>query len=563
MNKKIILTIIGVITIALICLSAIQFYWLKNAIAVKEAQFERSVNEALTNIIYKLEKIDVTNKLKSHVISRGKSVSIFNTIDSINSIFAKEMEAMAYNYIPKTKKTKKIKKDTISNFAYEKSKIELSKPETSNIVKYFDTTTIFTEGDKSNENEHIENGHKTITVSEPKQDNFFTHFNRISSTADMLLKKTTLVTNVFDDIFNFKRFQTIEERINPMMLDSIIKIELKNKGIKTQVEYGIYSSIRKKMLIAKTGKYKKELLEKGYGVVIFPSDMYTYPEYLILYFPNQKQYLFTKMWTMLLISAILIIIIIFSFAYTIITIIRQKKLSEMKNDFINNMTHEFKTPISTISLACEALNDTDIKKSENLYQTYINIINEENKRLGNLAEKVLYTAIVEKGKLKLKKEEVNLHNVIQNVVKNFTLQIKKKNGFIRQYLNADKHIITADHVHITNIINNLLDNASKYTYQNPTIYIYTENIKNGIQIIIKDNGIGISIANQKKIFETLYRVHTGNIHDIKGFGFGLSYVKAIVEKHGGTINVESELKNGSKFIIFLPFNQTKTIEDEK
>jgi two-component system phosphate regulon sensor histidine kinase PhoR len=551
MNKKIILLIIGLITIALIGLTSLQLYWLQNAIAVKEAQFERDVNEALTNVIYKLEKIDVAHKLKNQIASKGKSTSIFNTIDSINNIFIREMEIMAYNYVPN--------KDTTLNFSREKSKTEISNPESVKVVTHFDTTIIYNENDKNKEKKFNENGH-TI-VNQNNRSNFLTQFNRVSNTADMLLKKSSLVSDVFDDMFNFKHFQTIEERIDPAMLDSLIEVELKNKGIRTQFEFGIFSTIRNKMVIEKTGRYHKELMSQKYEAILFPSDMYTYPEYLLLYFPNQQQYLFTKMWTMLLISAVLIIMIIFSFAYTITTIIRQKKLSEIKNDFINNMTHEFKTPISTISLACQALNDREIKKSENLYSSYINIISEENQRLGGLAEKVLYTAIIEKGKLKLKLEEVDVHEIIQSVVKNFTLQVEKKNGFIRLHLDAPKHKITADRIHITNVINNLLDNANKYTYENPAIYLSTASSEEGVSISIEDNGIGISKPNQKKIFETLYRVHTGNIHDVKGFGLGLSYVKAIVEKHGGTVSVESEIKKGSTFTLFFPFGQINKTEN--
>jgi two-component system, OmpR family, phosphate regulon sensor histidine kinase PhoR len=551
MNKKIILLIIGLITIALIGLTSLQLYWLQNAIAVKEAQFERDVSEALTNVIYKLEKIDVAHKLKNQIASKGKSTSIFNTIDSINNIFIREMELMAYNYVPN--------KDTTFNFSHDKSKIELSNPESVKVVTHFDTTIIYNDIGNNKEKKFSENGH--AITNQNNQSKFLMQFNRISNTADMLLKKSSLVSDVFDDMFNFKHFQTIEERIDPATLDSLIEVELKNKGIRTQFEFGIFSTIRNKMVIEKTGRYHKELMTQKYEAILFPSDMYTYPEYLLLYFPNQQQYLFTDMLTMLLISVVLIIMIIFSFTYTITTIIRQKKLSEIKNDFINNMTHEFKTPISTISLACQALNDREIKKSENLYSSYINIINEENQRLGGLAEKVLYTAIIEKGKLKLKMEEVDVHEIIQSVVKNFTLQVEKKNGFIRLHLDAPKHNITADRIHITNVINNLLDNANKYTYENPAIYLSTANSEEGISISIEDNGIGISKPNQKKIFETLYRVHTGNIHDVKGFGLGLSYVKAIVEKHAGTVSVESEIKKGSTFTLFFPFGQINKTEN--
>ncbi|MBC8490180.1 MAG: HAMP domain-containing histidine kinase, partial [Bacteroidetes bacterium] len=276
------------------------------------------------------------------------------------------------------------------------------------------------------------------------------------------------------------------------------------------------------------------------------------PDYLIVYFPYEKRFLITQLWGTLSISIIFIIVIILSFAYTIITILKQKKISEMKNDFINNMTHEFKTPVSTISLACEALGDKDIIKSEAVYNNYINVINEENRRLGSMAERILQSAYLEKGQIILKKEQVDAHEIISEAINNIQLQVEKKGGKIITNFNAESHIIEADRVHFTNVIFNLLDNANKYTPVTPEIIITTENSYSGIIISVKDNGTGISKTNQKKIFEKLYRIPTGNIHNVKGFGLGLSYVKAIVEQHGGKINLESELNKGTKFIIYLP-----------
>jgi signal transduction histidine kinase len=231
---------------------------------------------------------------------------------------------------------------------------------------------------------------------------------------------------------------------------------------------------------------------------------------------------------------------------------RQKKLSEMKNHFINNMTHEFKTPISTISLACEALRDKDIVKSGAVYDSYISMIDEENSRLSSMAEKILQSARLEKDKIALNKEQVDVHEIISEIMKNIQLQVENKGGKIVTQLNAEKHIFQADKVHFTNVLFNLLDNAGKYTPKNPEIVIKTENSYSGIIITIKDNGIGISKSNQKKVFEKLYRVPTGNIHNVKGFGLGLSYVKTIVEAHGGKITLDSELNKGTKVIITLP-----------
>ena len=224
----------------------------------------------------------------------------------------------------------------------------------------------------------------------------------------------------------------------------------------------------------------------------------------------------------------------------------------MKNDFINNMTHEFKTPISTIALACEALKDSDIQKTEVLYDNYVGVINEENGRLGLMAEQILQTAIIDKGQLKLNKSVNNMHDIISVAVGSKNMDLESKGGKIEVQLNGMHPDVLGDNIHLTNVIINLLDNAIKYCIKVPDIIINTNNSGNYLLIRIKDNGIGISNSNRKKIFEKLYRVPTGNIHNFKGFGLGLSYVKAIVDQHEGDISVDSELGVGSTFTIKLP-----------
>jgi len=259
------------------------------------------------------------------------------------------------------------------------------------------------------------------------------------------------------------------------------------------------------------------------------------------------------MWGLLLVSLAFMLALIFSFYYTISTIFQQKKLSEIKNDLISNMTHEFKTPISTISLAVEVLNDKSVEKSQERITNYVKMIGDENKRLSLLVENILQTAILDKGEFKLKIQPIDIHTLIEQTFTNIKLQVENKEGEIASQLNATKTIVNADRVHITNILFNLIDNALKYSKENPNIIVSTRNDDEGIFISVKDNGIGISKENQKRIFDTMYRVPTGNIHNVKGFGLGLSYVKAVVEKHGGSIKVESELGKGSVFTLYLPF----------
>ncbi|MCX6246048.1 MAG: HAMP domain-containing sensor histidine kinase [Bacteroidetes bacterium] len=370
-------------------------------------------------------------------------------------------------------------------------------------------------------------------------------------------KKKATEVNPNEGMLSFTRHMSYETFLTASHLDSLVRQELTVLGVDMKFEFGIYNPQRNIFLVESNPESKQDLIEKGYAARMFIGDIFTSPEYLLIYFPREKQFLLTEQWGILLISIILIIVIVYSFTYTITTIFRQKKLSEIKNDFINNMTHEFKTPISTISLACEALNDRDVNKSTEFMQSYLNIIQEENKRLAGMAEKILQTAVIEKGQLKMKREQINLHDVIADVIKNIRIQVEIKDGVIRRFFRAENPVISGDRVHLTNLVYNLLDNANKYSPKKPVITIRTENTSSGIVLTIEDHGIGISKSEQKKIFDKLYRVHTGNIHEVRGFGLGLSYVKAIVEEHKGKISLESEVNKGTTFKVFLPFNEPK------
>jgi len=359
-------------------------------------------------------------------------------------------------------------------------------------------------------------------------------------------------------LVNIRQHLDYSEFITKKQLDSLITLELNIRGIDTRFQFGIYAPEQDAFLMEKSTGFRKELIGKGYAFPLFTYDLISAPEYLILWFPNEKSFLLTELWGMLLVSIILIVIIVYTFIFTISLLLRQKRISDMKTDFINNMTHEFKTPISTISLACEALNDEDLKKSGEVYNSYISVIDEENRRLGVLAERVLQAALLDKGELKLKTEWVNINDLVIEAVKKIQLQVERRGGKVYKDIHAETGIIKADRFHLTNAIMNLLDNANKYSAEEPQIFVETKENEEGVQIVVKDYGIGISKSNQKKIFDKLYRVSTGNIHTVKGFGLGLSYVRAIIEKHNGNIELQSELKKGSTFIINLPFGDEKS-----
>jgi two-component system phosphate regulon sensor histidine kinase PhoR len=353
----------------------------------------------------------------------------------------------------------------------------------------------------------------------------------------------------FDDRFSRKKTDIV-------LLDSLLEAEFNSRKLNTEWQCAVYNPFMGEFAIREESIYKEALQDptKSFHFELFPDDMNVHPDFLLLYFPHEKQYLRGQVWPLVIISIILIIIIILSFTYTLIMYFRQGKLSELKTDFINNMTHEFKTPVSTISLACEALNDKDIQKSEELYRAYINIINEENKRLGLMAERILQSAALEKGDLVLHKEMIDLHDVLNEVIRNIGIQIEIKDGQIIKDFHALNSALEVDRMHLVNVVQNLLDNANKYTPVKPQIVVATRDTAGGLIFSIQDNGIGISKADQKKIFDKLYRVPEGNIHNFKGFGLGLSYVKTVVESHGGSIKLESELKKGTKMEVFLPQN---------
>ena len=375
---------------------------------------------------------------------------------------------------------------------------------------------------------------------------------------DKLSQKSELMKDVFGDYLLKER--PISERINKMGLDSMLHSEILQRGIDIPMDYGISLSNDPTQLhyvsspnlnIERQNLLKKE----GFKASLFPNDMFNGDNKLLVYFPNRKEFLMRSIWMNILGSIAMISIVLTCFYIAVNTIIKQKKLADIKNDFINNMTHEFKTPISTISLACEVLSDKELGTNPNMVSRYLGIINDENKRLGTQVEKVLQTALMDKGEVKMKWAELDLHETIENVVASISPQVELKNGKITLDLNAQNPNLEADNVHITNIIFNLLDNAIKYSKNTPEIKVVTENAEGGILASVIDNGIGMSADVQKNIFEKFYRVPTGNLHDVKGFGLGLSYVKKMLDEHHATIKVKSKLGEGSTFEIFLPYKQ--------
>ena len=325
-----------------------------------------------------------------------------------------------------------------------------------------------------------------------------------------------------------------------------------NNGISTDFIFGVKSERRDTILFLKNADQIGELKESSYRAQLFPEELFRSANYLVLSFPNRTGYLLRSVSTVLLISALFIFSIIFLYYKTVKILIRQKQVTEIKNDLINNITHEFKTPISTIALAAEALKEPELNKDRVAIEKYTTMIEEENDRLKNMVDSLLNTALIENGEYSLEKSEIDIHSLIKHLVNRNKLRLETTNGEIILELLAEDHQVFADQHHITNILNNIIDNAIKYSSHKPLLKISSVNKSDGISISISDNGIGIDKHQQKKIFDTFYRVPTGNIQDVRGYGIGLSYVKKLVGAHGGTITVESKLNKGTTFNLYLP-----------
>ena len=350
--------------------------------------------------------------------------------------------------------------------------------------------------------------------------------------------------------------QPLEKRVNFRALDRDMQAELLNTGIDIPYHFTVSTSDGRE--VYRCSDYEAVGEENAYSQVLFGNDPPNKMGILKIHFPTMNSYIFSSVRFMIP-ALFFTVVLCVTFMFTIYIIFRQKKVTELKNDFINNMTHELKTPISTISLASQMLTDESVSKSAQMLQHITGIINDETKRLRFLVEKVLQISLFEEQKATMKKRELDVNDLLTGVVNTFALKVEKNDGTIVTHLDATRSLVLADEMHITNVVFNLLDNAVKYKRPDETLRltVRTWNDRDKFCLSIQDNGIGIKKENLKRVFDRFYRVHTGNLHDVKGFGLGLAYVKKVVQDHDGSIRAESELGVGTKFIIVLPLLNSK------
>lgn len=509
MAKRSIRLLLVAISIALIGLVAIQVVWIRQTIALKEEQFKQSVGNALFAVSERLERVDRMHELKRHRAGRKLLVrldSLQQAADEAEEQIAMEQEALL-------------------------------------------------------EMRSSEDGSQTPPPPPGSPDEVLDERSRERVQARDVMdpeEYEAMVTDMVRGILASETRKELRRRVDAQMLDSLLVLELGQIGVEGDFRYGIFSG--KGRWVRMPGDHagtEAELADAPYRERLFKHDVGGQVYYLHVDLRGDRAALFSGLWPMLIASVVFILLIALGFVFTIRILLWQKKLNDIRNDLVNNLTHELKTPISTISLACEALADPSIPKSEQQVRTFTAMIRDENKRLGALVENVLQSAVQDSGRMVVKPVDLDLHTVIADVVRSSMIQVSRRNGRIDLELNAEIHGLKADRIHLTNLLYNLIDNAVKYTEKEPRIRIATNSDDEGITVRITDNGIGIAASEQKKIFDKLYRVPTGNLHNAKGFGLGLSYVRSVVERHGGRVTVESTPGQGSTFIIQIPFEHVQ------
>ncbi len=528
MSKKYIYLLSFIIAASLAGIVYIQTIWMQSDSQRKEEEFDKVVKQAMSNVVNKLEREEVAEQASMIKQSYLKT-------QQASQRLPKNLQRSP-KYFDNENKNGVLSDEDILDISF---RFQLQDQYISTTLRTFnEDSLIFSLDNRS-----------PISTRSSK---FGPLTNALLSIQEELKAKVEAKAEMVLNTFFPKR--SISERVDREKVDVLLMKQLEDRRITLQFQFAIFDG-KGKMAMATTG-YEPNASKTIYQKYLFPNDPHPEAHHINLYFTERPNFMLESVATFIP-SAVFTLIMIFTSIITIMIIFKQKRLDEIKNDFINNMTHEFKTPISTISLASQMLKDGTVAKTPATLQHISSVIQDESKRLSYQVEKVLQMAIFDKGKAGLKIKKIDVNQLIHNVSTNFKLKIENKNGKIIESLEAKNNIIYVDEVHFTNVIFNLFDNAYKYRKGRPILHVNTWNKNNGVIISVKDNGLGISKENLHRIFEKFYRVPTGNVHDVKGFGLGLAYVKKIVEDHGGTISVTSEINVGTKFEIFLPIKSTK------
>ena len=591
-------------SVALLGVVAMQLYFLRQSYLMQSELFDRSVNEALANVVNKVSKQDAVKFLNDKArVTLLRSTTHYNLAKNADTVI--NLHKLKKSKRPLTIREKRIAllRDSLKRMITNKKMDDELEGMLQNgaikfqvrIDEYTDefgvvrarlTPEIVRGSSKSvpDARPHVLHKYDTLhyvysdpqfgkqVISVPQinplwqqeqarkaREKQFKLVKRLLQNDSLQNVKpgntTTVIENLAEEYQTFS--EPLKGRLNAVWIDTLLRFELHNQGIFLPYSFEILTANNDSLIFSKAmdmaGIRPVFIPANTYQTSIFSKDVIRDPGKIKISFPQKNSLIINRMTATMATTGSLLLILVFCMGYTIFSIIKQKKISEMKTDFINNMTHEFKTPVSTIMIASEALRDNEIVADKARVSRLANIIYEENARLGSHIERVLNVARIEKNDFKLDKKPLDVNEMISIVIDSMALKLQKHNVQLTLNLNAVNAIVLADELHFSNLIYNLIDNAIKYSASTPEITISTTDNKTGqIVINVADNGIGMSRDQQTKIFEQFYRIPTGNLHDVKGFGLGLSYVNTIVKRLNGVISVRSEKDKGSDFELKFP-----------
>ncbi len=600
MKKKSITLIIGLMSLALLGVVAMQLYFLRQSYQMQSELFDRSVNEALSNLAAKVSKHDAINFLNTKAKQNNGPKYVYKRNDSLNIPKTSIGDSLKVIKIKPSKKLTRREKQ-IALLRDSLRRMIIHKKLDDEVAKVIQQGSVDLQLQVEQYTDEYGVVHGSVTpvlVHKPvapviknqklhKYDTIRYTFmdpqfgkqvvsipqinaqwqreqdrkekeKRLREIKKLLEKdslsnishtKSAVIENLADEYR--KIGEPLKTRLDPFWIDSLLRFELQSQGINLPFSYEVTTANTDSIIFSKasdlSGAKPTFINETVYKSSLFSKDVINDPGLIKISFPEKNRLIINRMTATMGVTGGLLLVMVFCFGYTIFSILKQKKISEMKTDFINNMTHEFKTPVSTIMIASEALRDNDLVPDKNRVTRLANIIFEENERLGSHIERVLNIARIEKDDFKLEKKPVDVNEMINAVVDSMALKIQKHHVNLNMQLNAENPVINGDELHFSNVIYNLIDNAIKYSFENPDITVSTYNKNGHIVIKVADKGIGMSRDQQAKIFEQFYRIPTGNLHDVKGFGLGLSYVNTVVKRLNGMITVKSEKEKGSEF----------------
>lgn len=568
MSKGNILLIVILMSLASFGLMGFQYYWVRNAIRINEERFDQIVYQALSGAVDQLEKSETSDVLLSKLIQDPVlQQSVFQKIEPIELQIGKRKnyrrptlsDTLLAEQMPQVSTTfrRMLQSRGLDMSVLEELETFFTymTPEVASSIFTPDEMQILLQ-EKERQLQYLSRNQGFLPSRSANNESEISSEIIIPVDALEKIKKTNLkielMNQAMDELAAGQK--AILDRLDTTLVRTLVKNHLLERGITENFELGLLKDDGFVMPIG-TVLDSFLLVQNGVQAKLFPNDILGKDNFLYIFFPEKNYHVVRQVWLPISSSLLFIGVIIFCFIYAIKVIIRQKALSDIKNDFINNMTHEFKTPLATVSLAVEALQDPELSNQDKFRSRYLGIIKEENKRLVSQVENVLQAAALDKKDFKLKIEKINLSDLLESNVDQMSLQLENRDGKISFVNKLKDPMIEGDAFHITHIFNNLLDNANKYSPDKPMIRIEAKEDRDQVMVSIQDQGTGMTKESQRKIFDKFYRVPTGNLHDVKGFGLGLSYVKTMLEAHKGDIHVHSELGKGSTFTINLPKKQ--------